>query len=172
MEEIKLILKNECDESIKLIKENLEECCFLKKRVEFVLICHFLPSATFIHQIFALFFDYQIAILKSIEVKKDSKAKIIRTSLHNGEKQFVEGTTIIVGDIHLGSELTIKGLVIIEGKVEGTILMNNGLSAVFIKKCNNAKIVLKKDLVKTINGENIYLDNEKGGEKVWQELSL
>ena len=59
MEQLNIYVKDSSEDSLRLIKEHLEECCFLKKRVEITLDCGFIPSYKFMYKVFTLFLIFK-----------------------------------------------------------------------------------------------------------------
>lgn len=172
MEQLIISLKDDTEESLRLVKEQLEECCFSKKRVEITLDCSFLPTPIFMYKIFTLFFDYQIAFLKKVQYKKEKQMEILEITLRNGEQLEINSPTIIIGDIHKDAILYVHDLLFVSGNVEGTIYLYKNKGAIFAENFSSSKLVFENDVIKILNGKKIYFDNLKGGNILWRVLSL
>lgn len=172
MEQLILNLKDDSDESLRLVKEQLEECCFIKKRVEITLDCSFVPTSIFMYKIFTLFFDYQIAYLKKVFYLKENQMEVLEITLRNGEQLEINNPTIIIGDIHKEAVLHVHNLLFISGNVEGTIYLYKSKGAIFGENFISAKLVFENDVIKILDGKKLYFDNLKGGNILWRVLSL
>ena len=172
MEQLNIYVKDSSEDSLRLIKEHLEECCFLKKRVEITLDCGFIPSYKFMYKVFTLFFDFQVAYLKEVKYVKEKEMEILNIDLRNREEMEILYPSIIIGDIHKEATLFVHNLTIISGNIEGTIYLFKPNGAIFGENFISAKVIFENDVIKILEGKKLYYDNLKGGNNLWRVLSL
>lgn len=156
-------------ESINTLKRYLEGQIYSKNKKEIGLEFDSLPKKKFFKKIMDTFLDYKSCYLKMVKYEKRNEDHIMRITLHNGEELYVENREIIVGDIHEGAHIVIKSNVVLIGDVKGEVTLLNDDASIFATKFINAKIHHLHGLVKVVNGENILINIDELGGKIWHE---
>lgn len=155
------------NESLGKLKKYLVEQMYAKKHKEICLEFSEIPKPKMFMRIMELFLEYKSCYLKMVKYVKKRDMDIIEAILHSGEEMIVKDKKIIVGDFHEGSHLFLENHVIFIGKICGEVTLKNSTASIFATKFQNAKIHDQHGLIEIVNGENVLINNESIGGKLW-----